>query len=217
MKQIKLPLVLLTGLIMSCSQSKPQGEEITPDTLSAASPLASGLPVKINTDTLQFIHFDGNGDYWDAYFLNAQKDTVRLVTDREFDLGVRDQLMKVQWKTDTLFSAGEGEAKYMDKRLIGFSPVKGKLFSRPLTENEVVRTVWELPEVKGTADNVWAGSSPTFDRPYYEIGTSTQDEDHSSMFLSFRIYTFPQYRITVVDRANGGETELDAWRKQNNP
>lgn len=216
MKYLELSLLLCAGILLSCSRSKPKAEEFTPDTPSVEKPLNKVAVSKITTDTLQFIHFDANGDYWDAFFLKPDKDTLRLITDHEFKENMRNTLMKVQWKTDTLFSAGEGEEKYEDKRLVSFSKIKGKLFAKPLTEKEVLDTVRKFPEIIGVANNVWIDTSPTFDKPYYDVGTSTVNDGITSMFLYFRIYTFPKYGIAVFDSFSGGVVSLEQWRKNNN-
>jgi hypothetical protein len=220
MKNI-IAVILIATLSVSCSQNdKPAQEVITPDTPATALITDSNskvirIPSPITSETLQFIHFDGNYDYEYAYFLDHNKDTVRLVTDADFKLKDVGKLMAVTWKTDTLFEAGEGEKKYTDKRLLSHNIIAGKPYVARVTESKVIADINALPEAKDNVDKVLITAKPSFNKPYYQVESSVTNEDNNSRLYTFRVYLFPRYEIKVLDIADETELSLDEWRLSN--
>jgi hypothetical protein len=210
--------ILIACSIISCSRnSKPTHEQLTTDTTGTTVKVGPKhktllIPSRIITETLQFIQFDGNYDYWYAYFLRANKDTVRLVTDEDFKLSQVGKLMQVKWKTDTLFEAGEGEKKYSDKRLLSYAVIAGMPYVAPVTEQKVLADINSLPEVKASADKVLVTLKPDFNKPYYQVESSVTNEDNNSKLFTFRVYLFPKYEIKVLDFSNETELSLEQWR-----
>lgn len=71
-------------------------------------------------DTLTFLTFDGDYDYWFGEFKTSQLDTVYLVYDdfiKDDNVGNK---MILQWKVDSLYEAGEGDELYYQERLITY-------------------------------------------------------------------------------------------------
>jgi len=212
MKQL-VPLLLF--FLAACSSGK---NETTQDSTQIATTVKTAVskqpqPAPEHTDTLQFIHFDGNTDYWYAYFLNEKKDTVRLVTDQDMTDNLLGKLLQVMWKEDILSEAGDGERPYKDERLISFKPIQGAPFAQPLTEQAALKAIQDLEEVKSNADRVAVSEKPTADKRYYQVETSTEADGHLSRFYTFRVYFYPQYEIKIYDPADDKETSLDEWRK----
>jgi hypothetical protein len=98
------------------------------------------------TDTLQFIHFEGNFDYWSGVFLNASKDTVTLVTDSNINESLINKLFEVKWFVDTLVEAGDNDSKALAKRLSSFKPIHGNPFVEPITEEKFSMTSKSPPK-----------------------------------------------------------------------
>lgn len=212
MKQIA-PFILV--FLAACSSGKKETAIDTTQT-TATVKAAESKPSKAvaeHTDTLQFIHFDGNMDYWYAYFINAKKDTIRLVTDQELNDKLLGKLLQVKSKEDNLSEAGDGERPYKDQRLVSFKLIPGQLFAQPLTEQEALNAIKDLEEVKSNADRVGVSEKPTADKRYYQVETSTEADGHLSRFHTFRVYFYPSYQIKVYDPGNEKETNLEEWRK----
>lgn len=175
---------------------------------------AESKPV-IHTDTLQFIHFENNFDYWYGIFLNSKMDTISLVTDSVIAAEYKNTLLEVKWYRDTLHEAGDNESKYTAERMSAFRPIKGKPFVTPITEAQILRDVRNLPEVQSGADQVVIAERPSEAKNYYLVETGTRGEDNYSRFMMFRVYTYPSYRIRVYDLSGDVELELEEWRKRN--
>ncbi|MDT3402493.1 hypothetical protein [Mucilaginibacter terrae] len=212
MKKLILPILLSLAACTSNPKEK-KATDTTKHVSITSTKVTPAKPAPEHTDTLQFIHFDGNGDYWDAFFINAQKDTLRLVTDEELTDKLLGKLLQVKWRTDTLSSAGDGERPYEDKRLTGFKELPGKPFAKPLTEQMALQAVKDLEEIKSNADRVNVSEKPTADKRYYQVETSTEADGHLSRFQTFRVYFYPQYEIKVYNPADETEMSLEAWRK----
>ncbi|WP_205943304.1 hypothetical protein [Pedobacter frigoris] len=103
---------------------------------------------QIHTDTLQFIYFEGNFDYWSCIFLNSSKDTITLVTDSMIADSFKNKLFEVKWFTDTLVQAGDNDSKFAANRMSQFRPIKGKPFVAPITEEQILQDVRNIPEVQ---------------------------------------------------------------------
>lgn len=134
MKNFTLPLLLFLAACSSNQKDEKVKDSTTRITATTTTQTKPSKPAPEHTDTLQFIHFDGNGDYWNAFFINARKDTLRLVTDQELTDKLLGKLLQVKWRPDTLTEAGDGERPYEDKRLTDFKEIPGKPFAQPLTE-----------------------------------------------------------------------------------
>jgi hypothetical protein len=169
----------------------------------------------IHTDTLQFIHFEGNFDYWCCVFLNSSKDTIALVTDSMITDNFKNRLFEVKWFTDTLIQAGDNDSKFAANRMSHFRPIKGKPFVPPITEEQILRDVGNIPEVQSGAEQVVIAGKPSEGKSYYLIETGTHGEDNFSRFAMFRVYTYPNYKIMVYDAAENTELSLEQWRKRN--
>lgn len=181
---------------------------------------ATGAAVS-HTDTLQFVSFDGNADYWISVFVNSKKDTVSLVTDSAIADSFKNKLFEVTWFVDTLFEAGDNDRKYAAKRMIHFSVINGKpfvvpvAFVPPISEKQILEDVKNLPEVMGNADQVVIAERPSEGKDFYLIETGTHGEDNYSRFAMFRVYYRPKYEIRVFDMADDTDVSLEEWRKQN--
>lgn len=169
-----------------------------------------------HTDTLQFISFDGNADYWISTFLDSKKDTVTLVTDSEITGNLKDKLFEVKWFADTLYEAGDDERKYIAKRLSEWRLIKGVPYLLAISEEQIIQDVNNIPEVQAGADQVGIAERPSEGKKYYLVETGTHEEDNYSRFLLFRVYTDPNYEIKVYEPANDMELSLAEWRKLNN-
>ncbi|RCH54066.1 hypothetical protein DJ568_14370 [Mucilaginibacter hurinus] len=167
-----------------------------------------------NTDTLQFIHFDGNFDYWYAVFINQRKDTVKLVTDTAIAYNLKNRLFEVKWFIDTLYEAGDNDSKYTAKRMSHFRLINGKPFVAPITEKKVLQDVKNIPEVQSGADQVLIAERPSEEKDFYLVETGSRETDNFSRFLMLRVYTYPQYMIKIYDAGTDTELSLDEWRSK---
>lgn len=217
MKNQLFILSTFTLVLISCSnnkekKAKPDSSNVFPVIKVAVKP-ASVPSVEKHTDTLQFIHYDDNFDYWYALFLNAKNDTVKLVTDKALSETVRDKMLEVQWKTDTLEEAGDNDAKYAAKRLLNYKQITVPVYVKPINEERVIKDISDLAEIKSEDARVGISNKPTFEKPYFGVETSTENEDNRSRLFSFRVYTYPFYEIRYYDLANDKELSLQQWRK----
>lgn len=206
--------VCMILVLMACKDKKSanQTNKVTPAISISAQ---SNKPVvKIQTDTLQFIHFEGNFDYWSCVFLNSSKDTITLVTDSMITDNFKNRIFEVKWFTDTLLMAGDNDSKYAANRMSHFRPIKGKPFVPPITEERILKDVRNIPEVQSGAEQVAIAERPSDGKNYYLVETGTHGEDNFSRFFMFRVYTYPIYKITVYDAAENTEISLEQWRKQ---
>jgi len=211
---IKTVLVFAVVLLLNaCGNNNPvdQNDKKTGLVAPIVKPLARP---EFITDTLQFIHFEGNFDYWSCVFLNSQKDTVTLVTDTILSSKLKNRLFEVKSFTDTLLQAGDNDSKFAASRMSEFRLLKGKPFVAPITEKQIVRDVWAIPEVESGADQVVIAERPTDEKNYYLIETGTHGEDNFSRFYMFRVYTYPNYEIRVYDPERNTDISLEQWRKQ---
>lgn len=205
-----MAVIFLAGC--SANQKNEKRDSTHSDTVQVAKTVKA-KPAREYTDTLQFIHFDGNSDYWNAFFINAKKDTIRLVTDEELTDKLSGKLLQVKWREDTLTEAGDGERPYQDKRLIAYKTISGKPYAQPVTEEMALAAVKNLPEVQSNADRVGISEKPTTDKPYYQVETSTKADGNLSRFHTFRVYVYPQFEIKVYNYENDKDIPLSEWRK----
>jgi hypothetical protein len=212
---MKLPVLLVVvGMLAACENKKSPAVVRKKSATNTDASLVKKPATQIQTDTLQYIHFEGNFDYWYVVGINANKDTVQLVTDRQLPSKFRNKLLEVKWFTDTLTEAVDNEAPYAAKRLKSFRLIGGKLFSLPVTEQMVIKNIADLPEVRANADQVGIAEKPTDDKEYYLVETGTRDEDKFSRLFMFRVYVYPKYEIKYLNPADDTEMSLQEWRSK---
>ncbi|GAB3925255.1 hypothetical protein [Mucilaginibacter myungsuensis] len=202
----------LVILLAACDSKRP--DMIEKDTnASVPAKTAATAYIQLHTDTLQYLHFEGNFDYWYGMFINAKKDSVLLVTTDQIPAKFRNKLVEVKWFADSLSEAGEGETKYAGKRLKAIKQVSGNPFAAPVSEEQVITDIKALPEVQANAEQIGIAERPTDEKEYYLVETGTRDEDHFSRLYMFRVYVYPKYQIRFYDGSADTELSLDAWRK----
>ena len=211
----KIFLFITTVMLLTACKNKKATEQnekrpATTTTMQHIKPAA-----QIHTDTLQFIYFEGNFDYWSCIFLNSSKDTISLVTDSMITYNFKNRLFEVKWFTDTLYQAGDNDSKFAANRMSHFKPIKGKPFVAPITEQQILQDIRNIPEVQTEADVVNIAERPSDEKNYYLVQTGNHLADHFSRFLMFKVYTYPKYQINIYDAAVDTELSLEAWRKQN--
>lgn len=211
----KIFLFITTVMLLTACKNKKATEQnikgpATTTTMQHIKPAA-----QIHTDTLQFIYFDGNFDYWSCIFLNSSKDTISLVTDSMITHDFKNRLFEVKWFTDTLYQAGDNDSKFAANRMSHFKPIKGKPFVAPITEQQILQDIRNIPEVQTGADQVNIAERPSDEKNYYLVQTGNHEPDHFSRFLMFKVYAYPKYQINIFDAAADTELSLEAWRKQN--
>lgn len=202
---------LTAAILVSCSGNRKENAVDS----SLDTPMAKTLPQTdvIHTDTLQLLHFDGNLDYWYAIFLNAKRDTLNFVTDKAVSEKLRDKMLKVNWKADTLEEAGDNNRRYAAQRMLSFEQVAVKDYRPAVSEEQVLKDIGALEEVKREEASAGINSRPSFEAPFYEVVTSTENEDNRSILYWFRVYTYPMYAIRYFDPSNNSELSLEQWRK----
>jgi hypothetical protein len=210
MKQ--LPLLITVILLLSACKNKKAADQSGQAT-SVTKNQHLQPKSQIHTDTLQFIYFEGNFDYWSCIFLNSSKDTITLVTDSMINDNFKNRLFEVKWFTDTLVQAGDNDSKFAANRMSHFRPIKGKPFVAPITEEQILQDVRNIPEVQSGAEQVVIAERPSDGKNYYLVETGTHGEDNFSRFYMFRVYTYPIYKITVYDAAENTELSVEQWRK----
>lgn len=198
---------------LSCENKRVAESERKAPATRAVRKKANQPPVQLHTDTLQFIHFEGNYDYWGGVFVNARKDTLLLVTDQMIADGFKNKLLEVHWFTDTLHEAGN-DSMYAAKRLSRFKVVEGKLFVSPLTEEQILQDVRNMPEVHGGAEQVVIAERPAEGKEYYLIETGTREPDRFARLFMLRVYVYPKYDIRMYDPGKDSDMSLEEWRKQ---
>ncbi len=75
---------------------------------------------KTYTDTLKFLSYNTDTDYWFGIFLTKKGDKVNLIYDEEIGEEYKNKLLIIKWKIDKFYSAGEEEEMYYAERLISF-------------------------------------------------------------------------------------------------
>lgn len=212
---MKLCIALALVCLLAACHNKKNSPSVDKDTTHAklVKQGEKNAP-HLYTDTLQFIHFEGNFDYWYGVFIDARKDTVQLVVNDPIPAKLRNKLVEVTWFTDSLSEAGDNGAKYAAKRIKAIRQVNGALFSAPVTEEKIISDIKELAEVKADADQTGIAEQPTDEKEYYLVETGTHGEDNFSRLFMFRVYVYPKYEIKFYDPAGGTEMSLDEWRNK---
>jgi len=211
----KTGLVFIVVLLLSgCNNHRPVDQTDKKNGAGNPEPKLLSQP-EVTTDTLQFIHFEGNFDYWSCVFLDSKKDTVTLVTDTILPSKLKNRLFEVKSFMDTLLQAGDNDSKFSARRMSEFRLLKGKPFVAPITEKQILRDIWDIPEVMSGADQAAIAERPTDEKNYYLVETGTHGEDNFSRFYMFRVYIYPNYEIRVYDPDKDADMSLEQWRKQN--
>ena len=217
-RKLRLSIILIftfAVLAVSCKNEKTPRTKPQQKLAKVAIKKPNNKPgATITTETLQFIHFEGNFDYWSCVFLDSKKDTIVLVTDSMISGRYKNRLFLVSYFTDTLYQAGDNDSKYTARRMSDFKLLKGKPFVKPITEQQVLHDVGNLPEVQSGADQVAIAERPTDEKNYYLVETGTHGEDNFSRFYMFRVYIYPNYEIRVYDPEKETDVSLAQWRKQ---
>lgn len=79
---------------------------------------------EVYVDTLTFLSFNSDYDYYYGEFETSLGDTVTLVYGELMDdKNVRRKLV-AQWEMDSLYEAGENDELYLQERLIGFEVIR---------------------------------------------------------------------------------------------
>jgi len=142
MKQ--LYCIALLAMLFSCKDSKEATaeslkENVTKDTLSVneagdnvsnlnlTSNVRPGEKLKLEEvydDTVEFVNFDGNGDYA-LFTVQKNKKLISFYTDlADAKTFKRGDLLDVAWKMDTIYEAGEGEKLEFAEWLVNAKKVK---------------------------------------------------------------------------------------------
>jgi hypothetical protein len=212
---MKLYIALTLVCLLAACNNKKTSQPADKDTSRATTGKQGQKNAShLYTDTLQFLHFEGNFDYWYGVFLDARKDTVQLVVSDPIPAKLKNKLVEVKWFADSLTEAGDNDTKYAAKRLKDIRQVNGALFSAPVNEERIVNDIKELPEVKANADQTGIAERPTGEKEYYLVETGTRGEDNFSRLFMFRVYVYPKYEIKFYDPAGDVEMSLDEWRNK---
>ena len=142
MKQ--LYCIALLAMLFSCKDKKEATaeslkENVTKDTLAVneagdnvsnlnlTSNVRPGEKLKLEEvydDTVEFINFDGNGDYA-LFTVQKNKKLISFYTDlADAKTFKRGDLLDVAWKMDTIYEAGEGEKLEFAEWLVNAKKVK---------------------------------------------------------------------------------------------
>ncbi|WP_306350213.1 hypothetical protein [Flavobacterium sp. '19STA2R22 D10 B1'] len=175
------------------------------------------VPLKIETDTLQFLYFEDNFDYWMAMMLDKQGDTVTLVYDDVIDSEkYKDKMFVVKWHTDTLSEAGDNEVKYVAKRMTEFKVSNLKPYKQTsITEEKILKDISNLELVKKyQVNDFMISEKPSQEKPYYIVQAGNDQPSHFSTLFWFHVYVRPQYEIRYYDLANDDVISIAEWKKR---
>ncbi|MEX1003565.1 MAG: hypothetical protein WDZ35_15710 [Crocinitomicaceae bacterium] len=115
-----LPLVFLMNCVTPEEDHSQQTNDIeeveTEPVLTATDTVEASI--QYYWDTLTFTGFDDNADYWYAYFETDQGESWVMITDEMQEDDMKHSIVKVKWKWDTFYEAGEGDAPYQQKKLV---------------------------------------------------------------------------------------------------
>jgi len=209
-----LAALVLVFLLAACNNKKTSQSADQDTTNTTAVKKDPKNAPRLYMDTLQFIHFEGNFDYWYGVFLDARKDTVQLVVNDPIPAKLKNKLVEVKWFADSLSEAGDNDTKYAAKRLKDIRQIDGTLFSAPVTEEKIINDIKDLTEVKENADQAGIAERPTDEKEYFLVETGTRGEDNFSRLFMFRVYVYPKYEIRFYDPAGDTEMSLSKWRNK---
>lgn len=129
---MRLVLFLVFSLFLfSCNNNKQTGAVVSSDTINTAgpqlsSPLRPGENIVLNqpyTDTLEFIEFNDDGDYY-LCFVKKNRDTIGLIYDGAYNF-VRGDEIAINWKMDSIRYAGDSEVPDYTEFLVAAKRIKG--------------------------------------------------------------------------------------------
>lgn len=128
---MKYIIVLLLLSLLACNnhsnndqQPATKSDSITAFTVS--SPLRPGEKIALNqpyTDTLEFIGFNDDGDYY-LCFVKKNRDTIGLIYDGAYNF-VRGDEIAINWKMDSIRYAGDSEVLDYTEFLVSAKRIKG--------------------------------------------------------------------------------------------
>ncbi|MCH8904267.1 MAG: hypothetical protein IIA45_10175 [Bacteroidetes bacterium] len=73
------------------------------------------------TDSLEFIEYNTDYDYWYAVFKNKEGKEIALYTNTEIDNFYQNRDFVVKWRVGKFSEAGEGEAIYYSEKLVSYN------------------------------------------------------------------------------------------------
>lgn len=128
---MKYITVLLLVSLLACNNHSNNGQQpaTKSDSITAftvTTPLRPGENIVLNqtyTDTLEFIEFNDEGDYY-LCFVKKNKDTIGLIYDSEYNF-VRGDEIAVNWKMDSIRYAGDSEVLDYTEFLVSAKRIKG--------------------------------------------------------------------------------------------
>ncbi len=128
---MKYIIVLLLLSLLACNnhsnndqQPATKSDSITAFTVN--SPLRPGENLVLNqpyTDTLEFIEFNDDGDYY-LCFVKKNRDTIGLIYDGAYNF-VRGDEIAINWKMDSIRYAGDSEVLDYTEFLVSAKRIKG--------------------------------------------------------------------------------------------
>ncbi|MFD2920742.1 hypothetical protein ACFS6H_13540 [Terrimonas rubra] len=127
---MKLIIVLLLLSLLACNNPNnsqhPASKNDSVTTFTVTTPLRPGENIVLNqpyTDTLEFIKFNDDGDYY-LCFVKKNTDTIGLIYDSEYHF-VRGDEIAITWKMDSIRYAGDSEVLDYTAFLVAAKRIKG--------------------------------------------------------------------------------------------
>jgi len=132
--KVCLAILISVSLFTSCSSEENTRKEetivekvidpVSEVTISNSAPVYESkirgnvVIGEIYTDTLTFLSFDGNYDYWFGLFLTEKQDTVYVICDDVIEESNNGKEVVLRWEVDSLYEAGEGDELYYQERVV---------------------------------------------------------------------------------------------------
>jgi hypothetical protein len=205
-------LVLGTALLYSsCNQPSESASfsgaqpAATDTTLVPAKDSAAvkAVPKPAHTETLQFVSFDGNGDYYIAYFINSSGDLQSFYYNDVIADSLNGKVMRVQWQMDTFYAAGDGDTPYEGESLLSYEILSQKPFMSYKAPGEIEAIIQALPAVAALNENsVTISSWPKTAKDCYEVSVYAREPEPGSDVLYgklkyiYKVYQQPSFRVT---------------------
>ena len=127
---MKLIIVFLLLSLLACNNpnnsQQPASKNDSVTTFTVTTPLRPGENIVLNqpyTDTLEFIKFNDDGDYY-LCFVKKNTDTIGLIYDSEYHF-VRGDEIAITWKMDSIRYAGDSEVLDYTAFLVAAKRIKG--------------------------------------------------------------------------------------------
>lgn len=161
-------LTLCSMSLSSCNatQESDSNIELT-DSVSMVTevefetPLRPGIKVwDINQtfiDIVEFDKFETNYDYWYAVFITSEGEFVWVAYDDSIDEALHGSKFQIEWKIDSLYEAGDGDALYYKERLLAYTKIADApdlsgifldFFSAWVSDNQPVIDEFKHPELE---------------------------------------------------------------------